>query len=93
MSEENKPNFDSLIKSFSLWSERFEKQGKDWTEQDWINWGIDVTDAILDIYHYFKSMGFLIHGLNELLYKTKKENGIDTTENEENPPEPKNYFM
>lgn len=81
MSEENKEiNFKKLMDVFLLWRKRLEEQGKDWSETDWINWAIDITDAIYDIYHYLKSIGILAHGMNELLYKTKEENESEKKE-------------
>lgn len=72
--DEKEINFEKLMEIFSLWTTRLEEKGKDWTKKDWINWSVDITDAIYDIYHYLKSLGILAHGMNELLYKTKEEN-------------------
>jgi len=74
MNEEERTNFKKLIDAFSMWIKRFEEEGLEWKEQDWINWGIDVTDAIIDMYTYLKSMGVLFNGFNKLLYESKEEN-------------------
>ena len=79
--KEEKINFDSVIEIFSTYIRRFEEKGLDWSEKDWIQWGTDLTDAIVDIYHYLKSMGILMHGLSELLYTPKKEEDIDNINN------------
>ena len=80
MSEEKpKMNFEEIIEEFNKWRERFlegtidEAGGFSWGMQDWINWSIDVTDAIVDIYHYLKTMGILFNGFKEVFYNTKGE--------------------
>lgn len=81
--KEEKINFIKLINAISVWSERLEKRGLEWSEQDWISWGRDITDSIIDIYTYLKSMGILFNGLNELLHtpKEESENEIDKKNN------------
>ena len=71
------PNFVEVMESFSKWVNRLEDKDNEWVEQDWKNWAVDITDAIIDIYAYFKSIGLLAHGLDKILYKPKKENSIE----------------
>ena len=82
--KEEKINFDSIRKVFSTWVRRLEEEGLEWREEDWVHWGIDITDAIIDLYTYLKSIGILMHGLSKLLYnpkELKEEEDIDKGNN------------
>lgn len=71
--EEKSHNFIKVIEEFANWVDRFEKKGLTFGEQDWVNWAIDITSAIIDLYHYLKSLGILYKGASDLLYEPLSE--------------------
>ena len=81
--KEEKINFDSIRKVFSTWVRRLEEEGLEWREEDWVHWGIDITDAIIDLYSYLKPIGVLKNGLSELLYIPKDQDQDQDQDQEE----------
>lgn len=71
--EKPKNNIEKLIGTYKEWVKRFEEKGLEWDEQDWVNWGIDITDGITELFVVIRSLGLLYKGAGDLLYEDLKE--------------------
>ena len=71
--EKQKNNIEQLIETYKEWVKRFEEKGLEWDEQDWIHWGIDISDGIAELFVIIRSLGLLYKGAGDLLYEDLEE--------------------